>query len=192
MVSIAAAAGHRAAPPFTYGYREGGQARTGGLAWRVLAELLPPERWTLRIAVLPWSRCLRSIEEGTQDLTVNATWNTERARQYLLTRPYFLSHVHAFWSREQFATPPAQSIEDLEGEQAMGATYLADPRIEHAPLPGVDRVRRCFLFRRDTPRLAEVAATIDAGLERIEATGELERLVREENELLRARFAAPR
>jgi polar amino acid transport system substrate-binding protein len=234
----------RAAPPFTYSYRQHGEMRTAGLAWRVLAELLPPERFALRIEVLPWARCLQAIEEGKQDLTVNATWNAQRAGQYQLTRPYFLSHVHFFWSRERYATPPvqsvadlqrmqvcgvlghnyaqvgleptqvdtgskdfesvfrkiaggrcqvfAQSIEDLEGEQAMGATYLADPRIAHAPLPGVEPVRRCFLFSRADPRLAEAVAMLDAGLERLAGSGGLERLMHEETELLRLRFAAPR
>ena len=72
----------------------------------------------------------------------------------------------------------------------MGARYLADARIAHAPLPGVDPIRRCFLFSRANPALAEAAASVDAGIERLAASGALARLFEEENALLRRRFAA--
>lgn len=102
-------------PPFTYADRINGE-KTGvarGLAHRVLRESLPAT-WNISTTLVPWARCLRGVETGEYDLTLNVSYSEKRAAIYHYSQPYIFTYIHVFYSTKAFAQPPIQTKSDLK------------------------------------------------------------------------------
>jgi polar amino acid transport system substrate-binding protein len=83
-------------PPFSYDERaddNAGNRKTGmitGYTVAVLREIFSRRGITFSIDMKPWPRCLAVTTLGKEyAMVMNVTYSAERARSFLLTRPYY-------------------------------------------------------------------------------------------------------
>jgi polar amino acid transport system substrate-binding protein len=71
------------------------------------------ERKGLRYSIdmLPWKRCTESVRLGTHDMMTDVASNPERARSYLVTRPYYAQHLVYFYDMARPAPAVATSAD---------------------------------------------------------------------------------
>lgn len=93
-------------PPFTY-YQRGPTGKPSqsvvGYSVDVIRRILQPQGIQVDIQLLPWVRCLREVESGTQiQVALNATASPERNDRYWMTQPYYEATKAYFYSRKRF------------------------------------------------------------------------------------------
>lgn len=89
-------------PPFTYRKRENGTPTNTvtGFTVDVLTQILHKQKVSFKIDFLPFTRCTAEVKAGKKyQLITNASYNEERARDYLMTRPVYLTSSYYFYSR---------------------------------------------------------------------------------------------
>lgn len=118
-------------PPFTYlapGAAEKAQ-RTGsgpqdvqGFSVEVLRSILAPKGIALRIELLPWVRCLRELDSGTQyQMALNASANAERQKRFYLSDTVHATTPGYFYSRRRYPDGvPVSSAQDLASFRVCG------------------------------------------------------------------------
>lgn len=80
-------------PPYTFVLNK----KITGYSVEALTKILNPKDYELHIDLLPWSRCLKLVEDGVYDLALNATLNSERKEKFLSTRTFFkVREVHIY------------------------------------------------------------------------------------------------
>lgn len=108
-------------PPYSYRLPQSpSDATPQGYTWRLLAEILKQTPYRLEVDVLPWARCLRSVESGNHAFTINASYSAERAQKFIYSEPYVFSHIHYFYSASRYVLPPIKSTADLQTKRNCG------------------------------------------------------------------------
>jgi polar amino acid transport system substrate-binding protein len=220
-------------PPYTYYERVDGKPtrKVIGYSVDVVDRIMNRHGLAYEVELLPWKRVMTYLDAGGDYLcALNATWSPEREQNYLLSRPYYETTAHYFYSKKRYPHGlPIRQISDLRNYKAggmLGYNYshygmepgqvddnaknltqlmaklhagridvalenienvvgycltvsdvLADGTIGYAPVPGIEPVKFHMLFPK-SPSGAELKRIIDEGIEQMEASGELERLLR--------------
>lgn len=105
-------------PPFIYASDKGAAIGVSvDIADRIFSRL--GRKYDIHL--LPWKRCLAAVLQGTQyTMILNASYNPERAENYLFSDAYYYIHPYYFYSLEHRAErPPIQNASDLKN-YAMG------------------------------------------------------------------------
>jgi polar amino acid transport system substrate-binding protein len=105
-------------PPFIYYKREGGKptADVVGFTAELIREILAPYDVTLTIDLMPWRRCLREVEKGSQyQILLDASTNADRAERYHISKPYYSISPYYFYSKKQHPDGlPIKTMDDLK------------------------------------------------------------------------------
>jgi polar amino acid transport system substrate-binding protein len=111
-------------PPFTYFKREAGKPteELTGYSVEVLSSILNKARLPFRIELLPWRRCLDEVARGARfQIALEASFSRERADTFLLTRPFYRTTSHYFYSRQRFPEgPKIERLADLKRYRICG------------------------------------------------------------------------
>jgi polar amino acid transport system substrate-binding protein len=72
-----------------------------GFSVDVVAEILSKNGYEFAVdKKLPWSRCLRSVNEGKDyQMVINATYSVERAKMFHVSEPYYSLQMGYFYSK---------------------------------------------------------------------------------------------
>ncbi|OHX15235.1 hypothetical protein BI343_02455 [Chromobacterium amazonense] len=92
-------------PPYTYYLRYNHQATAEitGYSVDVITAILNKHHIPFQINLLPWKRCLASIENAeTYLMALSASKNPEREKQFLFSRPYYQTHYYVFYSKIKY------------------------------------------------------------------------------------------
>ncbi len=86
------------------GSRDGGQdgGRIDGFSVAVIRAIGQRIDRPVTITLMPWARCQYEVARGTHHLALNATFNEDRAKTYLFSRPYYQGRDFIFYSRTRF------------------------------------------------------------------------------------------
>ncbi|WP_395168019.1 substrate-binding periplasmic protein [Piscirickettsia salmonis] len=89
-------------PPFHYIKRDGGQKVPGvseGYSIDVINKILKGSQFSYsKVDFIPWKRCLKQLLKGKYDLVMNASYNAERAANFLYTKAYYKMRPAYFYS----------------------------------------------------------------------------------------------
>jgi polar amino acid transport system substrate-binding protein len=91
-------------PPYAYFKRVDGK-KTGevvGFSIDVVTEVLGKNGYEFAVdKKLPWSRCLRSVNEGKDfQMVINATYSEDRARMFHISEPFYSLQMGYFYSKQ--------------------------------------------------------------------------------------------
>ncbi len=92
-------------PPYSYYLRAGDKktAEVTGYAVSVLHEIFSRRGVTYSIELIPWPRCLAVSIIGKQyGMVLNMTYNAERAKSFLFSRPYYSTTSYYYYSRHNY------------------------------------------------------------------------------------------
>jgi len=98
--------------PFVYESIDGDQGKEGisGLHIENLALLENSTGLKLEFRLLPWKRCLYSVENyaepGDYEIALNAAYNEERAEKFHLVGPLYTFNTAVFYSRDKHPDGP--------------------------------------------------------------------------------------
>jgi len=101
-------------PPYTYYKRVNGRpsAELVGYSVDVIAAILKKAGIAYTLELLPWVRCQKEVAAGQRyQLALNASYSTERDRDYFLSLPYYRTTNYYFYSHN--AHPQGLRIEQL-------------------------------------------------------------------------------
>lgn len=96
-------------PPFTYFRRVDGRPSTEltGFSVDVVSAIFERAKRPFRVELLPWRRCLTEVAQGsTYQVALEASSNPEREATYWLSRPFYRTTGHYFYSRQRFPSGP--------------------------------------------------------------------------------------
>ncbi|XHS78735.1 substrate-binding periplasmic protein [Burkholderiaceae bacterium UC74_6] len=96
-------------PPFVYYQRQFGvkTEKVTGFAVEVLRQILASRNMTFTVELLPWRRCLNSVQEGRVDMVLSVTKNPEREKQLLFSTALYVTRLVYFFDGER---PPPQVL----------------------------------------------------------------------------------
>ena len=89
-------------PPYSYFERVGGRktAKLTGYAVAVLHEIFTRRGVEYTIDMIPWPRCMAVATIGEQyGMVLNLSYNEQRARAFLFSRPYYSTTSYYYYSR---------------------------------------------------------------------------------------------
>jgi polar amino acid transport system substrate-binding protein len=89
-------------PPFVHFERIKGvkTEAVAGYSVDVIKEIFARHGIVLKAALVPWARCLAELKSGKNyQMILNATYNAQRERDYLMTRPYYSTTNCYYYSR---------------------------------------------------------------------------------------------
>lgn len=89
-------------PPYSYFKRVDGQKtpQLAGYAVAVIHEIFTRRAVEYRIDMIPWPRCMAVATLGKQyGMVLNLSYNEERTRSFLLSRPYYATTSYYYYSR---------------------------------------------------------------------------------------------
>lgn len=92
-------------PPYSYYRRVDGRktAEVTGYAVSVLKEIFERRRVAYTIDLIPWPRCLAVSILGKQyGMVLNMSYNAERAKSFLFSRPYYSTTAYYYYSRQNY------------------------------------------------------------------------------------------
>lgn len=116
-------------PPYLYFKRDLGGATDEVTGYSAEMLQLSLERKGLRytIDMLPWKRCTESVRLGMHDMVTDLANNPERARTYLVSKPYYSQHLVYFYdlARPRPAVETASDLKKLRLCGINGYTYAA-------------------------------------------------------------------
>lgn len=111
-------------PPYSYYQRVDGKktANVVGFAVDVIHEIFNRHGIEYSIDLIPWSRCLAVSTLGKDYAMVfNLSYNAERARSFLLSRPYYATTSYYYYSRRNHPRGLAiNSVADLKKYRVCG------------------------------------------------------------------------
>jgi polar amino acid transport system substrate-binding protein len=101
-ISIAICDDENEWPPYSYYQRVDGK-KTGvvtGFAVDVIDEIFRRRGVDYTIVLIPWTRCLAVAALGKDyGMVINLSYNAERTRNFLLSRPYYATSSYYYYSR---------------------------------------------------------------------------------------------
>jgi polar amino acid transport system substrate-binding protein len=111
-------------PPYSYFQRAGGK-KTGqltGFAVDVIHDIFTRRSVDYSIELIPWPRCMAVATIGKQyGMVLNLSYNDERARSFLFSRPYYATTSYYYYSRRNHPTGLAiASIADIKKYRVCG------------------------------------------------------------------------
>lgn len=90
-------------PPYSY-YQRVGDTKTAvvtGFAVAVLDDIFKRRGVAYTIDLIPWARCLAVTILGKEyGMVLNMSHNTERAKSFLFSRPYYATTAYYYYSRQ--------------------------------------------------------------------------------------------
>lgn len=91
-------------PPFTYFARENGEMTTEVLGYTVnlIDKIFKDAGLEYSIDLLPWKRCLASVESGSHHMLLNATYNEKRAETFLFSDAHSTITPSVFFLKSTF------------------------------------------------------------------------------------------
>lgn len=111
-------------PPFTYRKRQNGVPTdiVSGYTVDVLNTILGKRQIQFSIDFLPFARCTAEVKSGKKyQLITNASYSEERARDYLMTRPIYLTTSYYFYSKTHHPNGlPIKTLADLKKHRVCG------------------------------------------------------------------------
>ncbi len=111
-------------PPYSYYERVDGKktAHVVGFAVDVIHDIFNRNGVDYSIDLIPWSRCLAVSSLGRDYAMVfNLSYNSERAKTFLLSRPYYATTSYYYYSRRQHPRGLAiNSLADLKKYRVCG------------------------------------------------------------------------
>ena len=102
-------------PPYTYFKRINGQKTEKVIGYDVDVLRMIGEKNGIKfsVAMPPWKRCTKQTRKGKHfQIAVSASYSKERAKKYLMTRYYYTTAAHYFYSRKN--KPMGLSIQNTE------------------------------------------------------------------------------
>lgn len=75
-------------PPYTYADPKN-KENVIGAATDIVKEILKRAGNVGKVTLMPWKRCLGEVESGASSMLINASYNDERAKKYLVSKPYY-------------------------------------------------------------------------------------------------------
>lgn len=111
-------------PPYSYFQRVGGK-KTGvltGFAVAVIREIFTRRAVDYTIELIPWPRCMAVATLGRQyGMVLNLSYNEERARAFLFSRPYYATTSYYYYSRRNHPRGLAiQGVADIRKHRVCG------------------------------------------------------------------------
>jgi len=86
-----------------------------GIAVDILKEIFTRQKIVVKHIILPWKRCLLSLEKQKVDIVPNSTYKMERAVFAYYSKPIYETHLGYLYKINHFKTKPVISrMEDLE------------------------------------------------------------------------------
>ncbi|WP_415896023.1 substrate-binding periplasmic protein [Neptuniibacter sp. PT34_22] len=120
-------------PPFSYFERLNGNKseKIIGYSVDVIKEIFDKHSIKFTIKLPPWKRCLVEVDKGNQfQMLLSAGLSSERAKKYLLSRPYYTTTRYYFWSKkvhpnglEVDTSSEKQAFLDLTEKYKMGLIH---------------------------------------------------------------------
>lgn len=111
-------------PPFAFYSRDSHQdsAVVVGYSVEVLKAVFEHHDIGVEVELVPWKRCLREVARGGRfHALIDATLNEQRARRFLVSRPYYHTRPYYFYSSRHFPDGLAiQSPEQLRQYRVCG------------------------------------------------------------------------
>lgn len=111
-------------PPYTYFERREGKKseRIIGFAVDVVHDIFSRNGLQYSLELIPWARCQAEVRLGKNfQMALNLSYSEERARNYLLTRPYYQTTSYYFYSRRHNPNGlPIHSVADLKSYAVCG------------------------------------------------------------------------
>jgi polar amino acid transport system substrate-binding protein len=92
-------------PPYSYYQRVGGKktAKVTGFAVAVLDDIFGRRGVAYTIDLIPWPRCLAVATIGKYyGMVLNMSYNAERTRNFLFSRPYYATTSYYYYSRHNY------------------------------------------------------------------------------------------
>jgi polar amino acid transport system substrate-binding protein len=144
--------------------------RVRGYSIRVLDAIMARHRIRYAIRLLPWTRCLAELKDGSRtQMSLDMTINDERSAVYHMTRPYYTTSGHYFYSRRSF--PAGLRVERLEDIATFSVCGLKGYNYDKLKLRYVDKgaqdyraliaklhAKRCDIFVEQYEALAGFGA----------------------------------
>jgi polar amino acid transport system substrate-binding protein len=221
-------------PPYSYYQRIDGKKtpNLAGFAIDVVHYIFSRHDVRYTIDLIPWTRCMAVASLGKEyGMVLNLSYNAERNKRFLLSRPYYATTSYYYYSRrnhpkglaihkladlKQYRVCGIQGYnyegygmaagevdqgarsfpaliskvklgrcslfveknEIMNGYSAIGKNYLADRELGRAPIPGMKPDLFYLGISRRAARAAELRRLIDAELQRMEASGKLNELLK--------------
>jgi len=91
-------------PPYTYLIRDAKDKPTSvitGLTIDVATQILTKQGAIFKPELLPWARCVDQVKKGLFQFALNASYNPERAKEFLLSEPIYAT-TSAYFYYAQF------------------------------------------------------------------------------------------
>ena len=108
-------------PPYVFYERSGGKKTHNVVGYSVdfLKELLASKKIQLSVDLIPWSQCLEDLHQGKYDMTMNAGFNSERNRNYLMSKTFYsMTPVYFFDNSKNI--PLLGSVADSKNHKLCG------------------------------------------------------------------------
>lgn len=180
-ISVQVCGGDSEWPPSSFFRRDHGvpTREVAGLSPDVLMRIFAGTGFVPVFTLQPWARCQHDVENGSQEIAMGGTFNEERNKRYLLSRPYFsVTPGYFYWK----PLAPAKGIRlasaaDLAKYRLCGMTGhnyaalgLPEDQIETASSDykaAVARLshRRCDLFLENLEVVRGLAALGETALQ---------------------------
>jgi polar amino acid transport system substrate-binding protein len=110
-------------PPYTY-YKRVDGARTNvltGFSVEYLQRVLDRKGLRFTLELIPWKRCMAEVINGHYAMLLNASLNPERARDFLVTMPYYALTLVYFYDADR-PRPTVNSAADLRTLHSCGVS----------------------------------------------------------------------
>lgn len=86
-----------------------------GIAVDILREILKRKNIKAKHVVIPWKRCLKSIQQQKVDIVPNSSYKKERAKYAFYSNPLYETHLVLYYLKSKFQAPPdIKTVRDLK------------------------------------------------------------------------------
>lgn len=112
-------------PPYTFYKRTASLEKTGmltGFSIDVVRTIFQKHGISFSVELVPWKRCLNRVKTGAPfHMALNASFSSERAADYFMTRPYYQTTNYYFYSKKCHPDGlDIRSVHDLKRYQVCG------------------------------------------------------------------------
>lgn len=108
-------------PPYIYFKRIAGEKtkEIQGASVDYLKKILDKKGISFSVELIPWEQCLADLKIGKYDLLLNASFNAERNRSFLVTHAYYSLTPVYFYNKAR-PRPQIEKIKDLKKYKLCG------------------------------------------------------------------------
>lgn len=110
-------------PPFsTHTIDASGVEHWSGYSVALLQRVLKDTDWKINITAEPWPLCMKHVQDGDKyDMTLNGSYNLERAQNFYISEPLAYVHYQYFYSKKAFPQGLGiNQVSDLEKHSLCG------------------------------------------------------------------------